>query len=610
MTRTDPNIINDFISTIIKFYEDKLEPHPEFDENVINHFETWFDEVVQSDQKFSGGIEQAHSRLTVLKQLEVICSNEASSKLGQLLKLKFSIATDNKIEAVNICENLINANSDDNVVVSNVLKIMLRAQYFSEAKHLLLKHVKIIRDKELTLAATIQILTAEEKFSSVWSLLKKLNMDAVGETLLRAIINFYLKSNNHLLAYKKLQKLTGKYPNDIQLHETLLDLAIETRDFEAAHNIFKKFQGSGSITIKMAGAELTLAEGNLQQASDQFHELVMEDNANMPAFFGWVKSTKFSINPEVENIINAGPTTLHSELYHFSAAKYFDDIGDINSSLKFLKRGNAIKKALLKYDKNYDKKLFEILGNMSSFLAKRITEQPSCDVNRLFIVGLPRSGTTLLEQLLTQHSMISSSGELEFLNLIIGKSLSSTVNVTDATLNYIKNQYDEMISMAGFETSDVSIDKMPLNFRWVYLILASMPDSKIINIKRNRVAQTWALYKQFFQGEGNSFAYSIDDINFYIDLYLEFINQASLLFPERILNIQYEVMVEEPENTLSSIYKFINVPNEQGAINFYKSPSHVLTASATQVRQPIYNNANNHYESYQKLMDVTQVQHD
>lgn len=602
--------LKDLLSEIHTHYIGLNNPQPQFDEKAITNFDQDVITFTQSLQSTAEPQERGYVVSNILDILNAISANPASTILGQYLTLKFYTQIGDKSNALLQFNNIANANPNSEKVLSNILKIILQAGYHKEAKAFLLRNTDMISDKEFLLAATIQILTAEKKFKSVWEILRQLNIELVGDALLRSIINFHLHSNNHLAAYELLKKLSDQYPNDLALHETLLGLAIENRDLDKAYKIIHRFRNSDSESIRLSDAELTLALGDIELAKEKFKDLVTYDAGNIPALFGWLKSEKAEKNYLVERILKDGPPLNHTDLYYFSGAKYFHDIEDYSTSLQFLRKGNMCKKKALNYNKSSDKMLFDVLNKYSAPLLKKIEQCDVINLKNIFIVGLPRSGTTLLEQLLQQHSYINSFGELEFMNLIMSKTFLLKNPIENQVLHNISEQYARMSARSGFRAETITLDKMPLNFRWSYFILASMPNAKIINLTRDRKPHIWALFKQYFQGDGNGFCYSIDDINHYYDLYTRFTENASKKLPKRFMNVKYEDLINDQNLILSKIYQFLDIPFEECDVNYHVSKAPIFTASATQVRQPIYKYANEQYQIYEKFIDVTRIQND
>ena len=177
---------------------------------------------------------------------------------------------------------------------------------------------------------------------------------------------------------------------------------------------------------------------------------------------------------------------------NFALAKIYEDIGKLDEAFAHLSKGNALRKNLLKYSIKNDQELFTKLKNAQPYLLKNALEMKENPIEPtpIFIVGMPRSGTSLLEQILSTHSKIYGAGELNYLQKIIDKSGLEKPNNLQNYFNEIRKYYYGQISKIS--NSEFIIDKLPSNFRWIGFIVKAFPEAKIIHIQRNPMAVCWS----------------------------------------------------------------------------------------------------------------------
>ena len=231
----------------------------------------------------------------------------------------------------------------------------------------------------------------------------------------------------------------------------------------------------------------------------------------------------------------------------------------------------------------------------------------------IFILGLPRVGSTLVEQILASHSMVDATHELpnilatsHKLNLRIAQNNESRypdilLSLSAPQLKLIGENYindSEVFRKDGV----YFIDKMPNNFRHIGLIKLILPNAKIIDIRRNSMSACFSCYKQLF-AEGQEFTYSLERLGNYYNNYIDLMNHWNKVLPNQILSVNYEDLVNNFENTVKEILDYCKLPFEEACIEFYNSKRSVKTPSAQQVRQPIYTSGLDYWKNYDPYLD-------
>jgi hypothetical protein len=227
-------------------------------------------------------------------------------------------------------------------------------------------------------------------------------------------------------------------------------------------------------------------------------------------------------------------------------------------------------------------------------------------------LGLPRAGSTLLEQILSSHSKIEGTQELGNI-MTIGRRIRTSNNSKDYLENLLTLD-KEKIALHGKSYIDETqwareekcffIDKMPNNFPHIGLIKMILPNAKIIDARRNPMDGCFSCFKQYF-AKGQHFTYDLDDIARYYKDYVRIMDFWNSYFPGSIHTVMYEDVIKDPENQVRSMIEFLDLEFEESCLSFYNSSRPVKTASSEQVRQPIYKSAMNYWKNFED--DLTEL---
>ena len=288
----------------------------------------------------------------------------------------------------------------------------------------------------------------------------------------------------------------------------------------------------------------------------------------------------------------------------FTLAKIYEDIAMLDKSFIYLSKGNALRKKLLNYSIKQDEKLFSYLKKAQPKLLKNklvINDEPGKRLP-IFILGMPRSGTTLVEQIISSHSEVFGAGELKHvsqlgLNLAVG---STSINTT--TISEFRESYLSELSKVSDGRHFVT-DKMPQNFRFIPLICAAFPEAKIIHVQRNAAATCWSNFKQYFVSNSLGYCYDLSDVVEYYNLYKDLMKLWQLQYGDRIYNLNYEKLTTDQENETRKIIKYLELDWEKVCLFPHKNKRSVRTASQQQVRQKVYAGSSEAWRKYEPLLD-------
>ena len=224
---------------------------------------------------------------------------------------------------------------------------------------------------------------------------------------------------------------------------------------------------------------------------------------------------------------------------------------------------------------------------------------------------MPRSGTTLTEQILSSHKDVYGAGELSFLKDGIEKKLSikdnilnlNSNNLNAKSLKEIRDYYLEKIKIFK-NTKDYLVDKAPLNFKWIGLIMKIFPDSKIIHCTRSPMDICWSNYKNTFSSRSMNYTYDFADlVNFY-KLYDDLMNFWQKKFDKKIFNMNYENLIANKEVETKRLIKFCELDWDDKCLDFHKNKRSVSTASLAQVREPLYKTSIEKWKNYSKNLEI------
>jgi tetratricopeptide (TPR) repeat protein len=298
----------------------------------------------------------------------------------------------------------------------------------------------------------------------------------------------------------------------------------------------------------------------------------------------------------------------------FAIGKALEDRGEYAESFRFYERGNALKRA----ESRFRPELIERNTRMQieictrEFFERRAGSGCPAD-DPIFIVGLPRSGSTLLEQILASHSLVEGTHELAEVPRLVVELQGRDPNLDDlrypAVLADLSPSDFARLGQRYLDDTRIYrtgrprfIDKMPNNFRHLGLIHLMLPNARIIDARREPMACCFSNFKQLF-ANGQEFTYGLDNIARYYRTYLELMAHWNRVLPGRILRIQHEDLVDDLEGHVRRILKFCGLEFEAGCIEFHKTERSVRTASSEQVRQPLNRNGLDQWRHFEPWLE-------
>ena len=353
------------------------------------------------------------------------------------------------------------------------------------------------------------------------------------------------------------------------------------------------------------------SEGKFDKAERYFKNAIEVDPYYSEAYYNLSYLKKFNKQNyflrKLEKLYSSKQVSEEDKVYIcFSLAKAFDDLEKYSLSYKYLSEGNFLRKKLIGYNINKDKKLFsKIYKNFKQFKNDNFKLPNYNNLKNkvpIFILGMPRSGTTLVEQIISSHSKVFGAGELNILSNSIYKLDILNKNVSKDLLLKLRKLY--LAHINEFNTSkELVVDKLPANYLWIGLIFTIFPNAKVIHVKRNAVATCWSNFTKYFSNPGIGFVYSLSDLLKYYKMYLEMMDYWDDCFPGKIYNLNYETLTEDPINEIKNLISYLDLKWEDECLKFYNNPRIVKTASSLQVRQKIYRGSSRKWLNYSQFLN-------
>ena len=360
------------------------------------------------------------------------------------------------------------------------------------------------------------------------------------------------------------------------------------------YNLSSMYVQKGEYNKAVSYLEKTLKINPKFTTADRTLSLITKYEKNNKHF---IEMKEKKINLKLEN--------MEMIELNFALGKAYEDLKDYKNAFIHIKEANDAKKKIINYNIKKDIDLFENIKNdfKSDF---KIDIKPN-NKKIIFIVGMPRSGTTLAEQIISSHENVYGAGELMFLSDLINEEFFIKKNKNYNLQKFIdlQNQYLNKISLIDDSNKSLT-DKAPLNFRWIGFINILFPNSKIINCTRNSLDNCWSIYKNNFDA-GLSFSFNLTDLGKFYRLYENLIDFWKSKYPKKIYDLQYENLINNQEDETRKVLNFCELDWDPNCLKHHKNSRLIKTVSTLQARKPIYKTSLNLSESYSEYLNELKI---
>ena len=413
-----------------------------------------------------------------------------------------------------------------------------------------------------------------------------------------------------------LKTLYTAEPNDAAVVQALSAQYLLDHNVVRASELIKEAYSLApqSAQVNVTYGNILNSLGETNQALQKFKNSIDFDPASPSGYFNYFQNTKYSEERDFEllqrllDLKSSGSKKLGplgAASVNFTLAKMNHDTSHYATAFGYYCEGNKHKSETVPYKIERHKVMVDHLKEVFLNQTVGLHEFPKSPVAPIFIVGMPRSGTTLLEQIISSHSTVSSGGELDFANIAAGGIRLNSKTLKDTDLANFRNAY--LKSFEAFRAKlnlkgDYTTDKAPTNFLHIGYILESIPEAKVINIYRNAQATCWSNFTKNFSGGNVPFSNDLLSLTEFYNLYCEIMTFWHKQFPNQIIDINYEDLTTNQEEMSRDLFNTLDLNWEDQVLDFHRNKSTVRTASISQVRKKMYQGSSETWRKYQEFL--------
>ena len=423
---------------------------------------------------------------------------------------------------------------------------------------------------------------------------------------------------------EEVKRLIKIDPNNIAYKTLHAAVASSAGRFDEAHAVYEDVlaHAPDAVTILTSYGHSLRYSGQGEKAATIYRRAIATDSGHGDAYWSLanLKTVKFTaaeaedMTKRLRALKGDSPDKYHLA---FAAGKALEDSNDYSGSFDAYKAGNEIKRRYSGYDsKDNTARVDDSISVCDDKFMAQFNDGGHPDSSPIFIVGLPRSGSTLLEQILASHSQVEATAELHFISRIAAQLEGSRkrgelrryprllADLSSDERFALGQQYLDACSVYR-NNGKKFIDKLPNNFMHVALIRAILPNATVIDARRSPMAACFANFKQLF-AEGQPFTYSLEDIgNYYVD-YQRLMSHWQQVMPGQCLTVEYENVVTDLEGQVERMLEHCGLAFEDACVSFHENDRAVRSASSEQVRQPIFRGGLDQWRHFESALGPLQ----
>lgn len=351
---------------------------------------------------------------------------------------------------------------------------------------------------------------------------------------------------------------------------------------------------------------LLVAQGQMRDASIAFEKALGINPNSGTIYYNLSGGITFHVgDPRIDAMLTlSGSLTMPAgerTLLEFALAKALEDVKRDEESFAHLEKANKLRRAELTYSTDVKREVMRLTTEAFGHNAPAAQRTP-IPCTPIFVLGMMRSGTTLTEQILSNHSQVTGAGELMVLERLMNEHLKpGDFRLTSEQMTDIRNRYTAELARLAPGAPYV-VDKLPANFRWIGVIRKAIPEARIIHMNRDPMAICWSIFKIYFPSTENGYCYTQDELAAFYGLYAEMMERWRKEYPGEFLDVTYEKLTEEPREQVARILSFCGLPFEEGCLTPEDNKRAVFTASARQVRSGIYKGSSKAWERWEQWL--------
>lgn len=399
------------------------------------------------------------------------------------------------------------------------------------------------------------------------------------------------------------------------VHQLIADVYIKLYKYDLAlsHHIkARDINPANFMNYYLIGSDF-LWSGNKELAAKNFRQAIEINPHYCQSFYGVSRAENIRIDDPLfqkamDLLHHSSLPDIEKTFLNFFIAKVYEQSNHHELFFNYLNQGCSIQRQIDGYKFEDSEKIQRNVKNcyernIATFQANFFVHNKSKhEISPIFIVGMPRSGTSLLEQILSNHSEVFGAGELNIIHSEMEKIFLSNPDPEVLIKKLLTLRETYLNHLSAISDKQFITDKLPLNFQWLGYIKLMFPNAKIININRNPIATSFSIYKTLFTKGSLKFSYNFKDIINFYKLYECTIQFWSKYLPNDIMQIDYEELVNKPSYYANELCKFINLSYENHITNLALNNRPVLTASDLQIRNEIYTNSSLAWKKYENFL--------
>ncbi|MFP6809129.1 MAG: sulfotransferase [Pseudomonadales bacterium] len=416
-------------------------------------------------------------------------------------------------------------------------------------------------------------------------------------------------------AVNALEKACSLEPKNADWHSNLGNLLLAWGKEERALDSFNKALAidPGNVGALLSKGHVLKTMGNLDDAISAYRASAKArpDLGEIYWSLANLKTFRFDVDDVefMQTQVDSGKLTSESELhFSYSLGKYFEDQEDYPKAFEYYAKGGAKKRQNVTFDPvEYSAQTDKIVEMFTLEFFEQRASFGYSDPAPIFIVGLPRSGSTLIEQILCSHSQVDGTAELSDLMVLANqtgmnrfdklKFPESLIDIDAGSIDDLGREYIDR-TFHHRQGAPYFTDKMPNNFPHIGFLHLILPNAKVIDARRHPLDSCFGSFKQLF-AKGQPFSYDLFELGQYYKSYIRLMEHWDHVLPGKVLRVQYEDNVNDQEAQARRMIEHCGLEWEDQVLRFYETERAVKTASSEQVRQPIYNKSVNSWKRYE-----------